>query len=196
VTGSGARSITTDAAGVFYLATQTAAGNVSATKFDSAGANLGTIPNVAEGVPLVMTVAAGGDIVTTTGTAGSNSDGGESAEVILRRVSATGQLAFERRVHSPATVPNRAGVVMLPNDDAMWLHGSRGQAGGTYFESGVVAERVSPTGAVVWSFAQSRSMAGDVEVFDVSIGGGVPVAAGAYGSTGFGVRSWVGTFAP
>jgi hypothetical protein len=199
VSGDGARSVATDSAGVFYLATQTAAGSVYATKFDAAGANLGTILNVAQGAPLVMAVSPGGDVITTSGTEGSVSSGGVGAEVILRRVSPTGQLKFERRVLSPATKPNRAGVVVLPNDDVMWIHGTRGQFGGSYYETGVIAERISPTGNVVWSFNQSTSTSatgGNVEVFDLNIGGGVPVAAGVFASTTGGARSWIGTFAP
>jgi hypothetical protein len=193
--GDGARSITSDTAGVFYLASASASG-VSATKFASTGASLGTVPGVAETVPLVMTVAAGGDIVSTTGTAGPTSSGGLGAEVILRRVSASGVQKFERRVLSPATEPNRAGVVVLANGEAMWLHGTRGQYGGTYFPTGIVAERVSPTGTVVWSFTQTTSAGGNIEVFDLGVAGGVPVAAGFYESLAFGARSWIATFAP
>jgi hypothetical protein len=199
LSGDGARSITSDSAGVFYVATQAAAGSVYATKFAPTGGNLGTIANVAEGVPLVMSVSAGGDIITTTGTAGSPITGGVGAEVVLRRLSPTGQLRFERRVPLLASAPNRAGVVVLPNDDVMWIHGTRGQSGGSsYYGTGIVAERISPNGGVVWTFTQSTSAdtGGNIEIFDLNIAGGVPVAAGSYGNISFGARSWVGTFAP
>lgn len=81
----------------------------------------------------------------------------------------------------------------------MWIHGTRGQSGGSYYETGIIAERISPTGNVVWSFIQSTSTSatgGNIEVFDLNIAGGVPVAAGVFTSTTGGARSWVGTFAP
>ncbi len=189
VSGAGARSITSNSAGVFYLATQVAGGSVSATKFDATGATLGTIPGVAYGAPLVMAVSAGGDVITTSGSA---------ADISLRRVTATGTLVFERTVPLVASYTNRAGVVVLPNDDVFWIHGTRGQFGGAALPTGIVAERVSPTGTVVWSLTQRSWLdtGGNVEVFDVNIGGGVPVAAGGFQSTALGMQSWVGTFAP
>ena len=81
----------------------------------------------------------------------------------------------------------------------MWIHGTRGQSGGSCYETGIIAERISPTGNVVWSFIQSTSTSatgGNIEVFDLNIAGGVPVAAGVSTSTTGGARSWVGTFAP
>jgi hypothetical protein len=196
-TGTGARSITSDTSGVFYLANASTSG-VSVTKFSSTGTNLGTVPGIAQSVPVVMAVAADGDIVSTTGTSGPSGEGGAGAEVILRRVSSTGAQRFERRVPSPATQPNRAGVVALANGDVMWLHGTRGQSGGTYFGTGIVAERISPTGAVVWSFTQTTSglTGGNIEVFDLGVAGDVPVAAGFFESLAFGARAWIATFAP
>jgi len=189
VSGDGARSITSNAAGTFYLATQGAAGSVSATKFNASGSNLGTISNVAQGIPLVMSVSSSGDVITASGT---------TSELVLRRVSPSGQLVFERRVAMTAYQPNRAGVVMLPNDDVFWIHGITGQPGGSYVPTGLVAERISPTGNVLWSLTQRSWLpnGGNIEVFDVNASGGIPVAVGGFSSTALGMRAWLGTFAP
>jgi uncharacterized repeat protein (TIGR02543 family) len=198
VTGSGARSLTTDATGVFYLATQGTAGSVSATKFSATGANLGTIPDVAQGAPLVMAVYSGGDLITTSGT---------TAAVILRRVSPTGQLMFERNVAMTSYAPARAGVVILPNDEALWIHGTRGQPAGSNDPTGFVAERVGPTGSVLWSLTQPPTPDGatGIEVYDLNGGSGEAIAAGAFTNHGLGTsgdfgsvggQSWVGMFTP
>jgi len=50
--------------------------------------------------------------------------------------------------------------------------------------------------ACSWSFTQTTSAGGNIEVFDLGVAGGVPVAAGFYESLACGARGWIATFAP
>jgi hypothetical protein len=195
-TGTGARSITSNGAGTFYVAAVTASDGVAATKFNSSGSNVGTIPGVAQAVPLVMAVSSGGDVVTTSGT---------NDEVILRRVSPTGQLLFNRAITLSSGVPNRAGVATLSNDDALWIHGAVGQSV-SESPTGFVVERVAPNGSVLWSMTQPLQPGSlGVEVYDLTAGGTGAIAVGAFSNPGLGTegevgsvvgQSWVGVFTP